>query len=90
MFPKRHLRLPWREVDGRVVVIQTTRGEVHELDECATFLWKQADGSASIDQIVSALMDEFEIDEQTAKSDSIGFYKELQLKGLIENTESLS
>ena len=35
-------------------------------------------------------MDEFEIDEQTAKSDSIGFYKELQLKGLIENTESLS
>lgn len=88
MFPKRLARLPWREIDGRAVVIQTQRGEVHEFDESATVLWKSLDGARGLDDLARELTECFDVDFETARVDAQLFLGELEAKGLIENGNS--
>ena len=84
MHPRQIVRLPWREIDGRSVVINPKRGEVHEFDEVGTFLWKHADGSRSVEDIADALTAEFDVDLSSALADSKDFYTSLEALGLIQ------
>lgn len=86
MNPSRKQRLPWREIDGRAVVVQPIVGQVHELNGVGTFLWKQADGSRSLTEIIHALTEAFEIDAREAESDVQEFYQTLEKNGLIQWT----
>lgn len=81
--PAKTERTPWREIDGRAVIIQTKAGEVHELNATATFLWRQTDGSRTVAELAEALRAEFEIDEATALADVNAFLGELAAKGLL-------
>ena len=84
MYPRQLVRLPWREIDGRSVVINPKRGEVHEFDEVGTFLWKNADGTRSVEDIATALTTEFEVDLSSALADTKEFYSTLDALGLIQ------
>lgn len=84
MQPRHIALLPWREIDGRSVVMNPKRGEVHELDEVATFLWKQADGTRSVEDIAQTLAAEFEVDASVALSDAQEFFSSLEALGLIQ------
>ncbi len=66
------------------MVINPKRGEVHELDEVGTFLWKSADGSRSVEDIATSLAGEFEGDLSSALSDTREFYSALEALGLIQ------
>lgn len=84
MIPIRVSRLPWRIVDKRAIVIQPKKGQVHELNETATFLWQLSDGSKDRDQIVYALCENFDIDTLQAQADYQEFFLQLEEKKLIE------
>ena len=83
MNPKRLEKLPWREIDGRAVVLQPQQGQIHELNSVASFLWSSASGELELDKIVQALVENFEIDSETATLDAKEFYEELRNCGLI-------
>ena len=82
--PKRLSRLPWREVDGRMVVIQPQKGEVHELNGVGAFLWTQLDGSFSILQIAENVSNQFEVSSEIASLDVSAFVEQLSSLGLLE------
>ena len=48
-------------------------------------MWKQIEQGADEDKIVNALMEEYEVDEETAKNDVSEFVNLLINNGLIDN-----
>ncbi|HJL19550.1 MAG TPA: PqqD family protein [Sandaracinaceae bacterium LLY-WYZ-13_1] len=63
--------------------------KLHTLNEVGTFVWSSAgpDGRA-IEAIVDAVVQEFEVDADTATRDVVGFAKQLLQLGAFEVKEA--
>lgn len=71
-----HLRqegLSWREIDGEVVVLDTDRSHYLNLNPTGCVLWLRLADGATEPQLVEKLMEEFDVDEPTARSDVAAF-----------------
>lgn len=78
-------QLAWREIEGRVVVISPEDSVVHELNETASFIWKQADRGYSVSEIANLLSLEFGVEASQARSDTEELLRTLHQKGLVTN-----
>lgn len=76
-------RLAWREIEGRVVVISPEDSFAHELNETASFIWKQADRGRNVSEIAHLLSDEFDVDAAQARADTEGLLLVFLQKGLF-------
>ncbi len=83
MKPTRLPRLPWREIDGRAVVLNPRRGEVHELDPVATFLWARADGTRTTEELAALVTESFEVELEVALTDTRELMSALENRGLL-------
>ena len=54
------------------------------INETGAFLWKLLQNGAEIDELVTAMTGEFEVDENTAKEDINDFVNVLKEKGILE------
>ncbi len=78
-----------REVAGNYIVVavgeavKEFNGLVN-LNESAAFLWKQLEEDKTEEQLVAALLGEYEVEEQKAKEDVGTFVKKLQEAKLIK------
>lgn len=57
------------------------------LNDTASFIWKRMSNDVTYDQILSAVLDEYEIDESTAKDDLDDFLKKARENGVLEDDE---
>jgi hypothetical protein len=46
---------------------------VYTLNETGAFIWEHIDGKRTVEEIITELMNEYEIDKQNAESDVITF-----------------
>jgi methyltransferase-like protein len=46
---------------------------VYTLNETGAFIWEQIDGERTVKEIIAALTEEYEIDEETASKDVLDF-----------------
>lgn len=79
-----------RQVAGSNIIVAVGDEAVNfdgikTLNETGAFLWKQLEVETNEENVVKALMDEYEVDEETAKADVSEFVKLLINNGLIEN-----
>ena len=79
-----------RQVAGSSIIVAVGDEAVNfdgikTLNETGAFLWDQIDSGKNEEDIVKALMNEYEVDEETAKTDVQEFVKLLIINGLIEN-----
>lgn len=77
-----------REVAETHVVVPTGEATLDfsgmmTLNGTGAFLWKQLAEDKAEPQLVNALMDEYEVDEATAKSDISAFLDKLKAAGLF-------
>ena len=80
---KRDARLPFQEIEGQAVVVVPARREMHELDETATYLWRELERSRSVAELVEAVCGEFEVEPERAEKDVRAFVARLEEKGLL-------
>jgi len=74
----------WRLLAGQAVAVTSQDRKLHTFEnEVATGIWTRIDGQATIGQITSAILEEFAVDEQTARQDVTAFLELLQSRGLI-------
>jgi hypothetical protein len=77
-----------REIAGETIIVPT-RSHVADLDaiftlnEIGTLIWNLVDGQNSLNQIVAAVTDEYEIASEQAEKDVVGFLNSLETAGLI-------
>ncbi len=55
------------------------------LSESGVFLWKQLSNEKSKDELVSSILEEYEVDRNTAELDVKKFIEDLDSKGLIQD-----
>ena len=76
-----------REIAGEYVLVPigkralTFQGLV-TMNEVGALIWEMMEKESDIDQIVSGILDEYEVDEQTVRKDVldfIGFLKDCQI-----------
>ncbi len=69
---------------GEELVVVPLKNSVAEMTEMFTLngvassIWEHLDGDKSFDDIVNAIVDEYTIDEETAKKDVLVFIEKLQ------------
>ena len=83
-FPCRAADTAFRMVDGEMLVVSASGSNIIGLNETGALVWEMIDGSHSIDEIVTAVCDAFEVESGMARRDVLGFVDELEAAGLIE------
>ena len=73
-----------RSLDGEMIVMSTRDSTIFTLNEVATEIWKSADGSAPLEEIVrDRVCVAFEVDPATAYADAESFCRELAQHGIL-------
>lgn len=78
-----------REVAGSNIVVPIGEGELNfsgviTLNEVGAFFWKKLENGCTRDELLTALLDEYDIDEATASSDMDEFLNKLKEEGMLE------
>jgi len=58
--------------------------EAFELDTVGVAIWQRCDGQTTVSEIAEALTQEFNVEEPTARADTIRFVSALRDAGLLE------
>ncbi|MGH9709737.1 MAG: PqqD family protein [Candidatus Acidiferrales bacterium] len=88
--PKRIIPNPllaWREIDGQVVIISPEDSMVHELNETASFIWKQVDSRRDAAEIARNVGIEYSVGASEVQEDTERFLSCLAKKGLLQIEE---
>lgn len=72
-----------RTFDGETVIVNTSENVVTMLNEVGSRIWELADGSQSIDEIVTQIVGEYNVELADAKIAVERFVQELETKGLV-------
>ncbi len=78
-----------RTIAGSNIVVPVGKASVDfngmiTLNDSAAFLWQKLEAGAELDDLVAALLAEYEVDEATARGCSADFIAKLQEAGCIE------
>jgi hypothetical protein len=80
----------WREVGGEIIILTRDGEWIHTLNEVGSEIWKLADGKMTVNELISKICEEFEINRETAEQDTIKFIQKLLKKDLITLHEKLT
>jgi hypothetical protein len=75
--------LPFQKVDAQVVVVVPRSRAVHLLNETATRVWELLEPGATVDGLVEALVDEFEVDPAEARRDVEAVLSDMRQKDIV-------
>ncbi len=86
--PRRHPDSAFRQIgDEGGLVVLPGRAEVKVLNPVGIKIFSMLDGTHSEEAIVSAILEEFEVGEQTAREDLRAFLSELESNGMLAGAE---
>lgn len=77
-----------RDIAGELVIVPIGEKTDHNIglisaNELGTFIWQRLEKGKQIDQIVAEILNEFDVDEFTAKADTEQFINELKRIGAV-------
>jgi hypothetical protein len=81
---RKHAHISLKTVENEVFVFNRTNAVIHSFNGSGGFLFKHIATNAPIESLVAAMVNEYDVDENTAARDIISFLKSLSEKGLVE------
>lgn len=75
--------LNWREIEGEVVVLDTDQSHYLNLNPTGSVLWLMLAEGATERQLVDKLLEEFDVNESTARDDVVTFVASCRENGLL-------
>ena len=75
-----------KEIAGNYVVVPVGNVDFDgmiSLNDAGVFIWKQLEKETNFESLLSAFLNEYEIDEATAKSDLNAFLMKMRDSGLL-------
>lgn len=77
----------WRVIEGEVVILTPKNSTLHVLNELGSRIWELIDEPIGVEELVSKIMAEYEVDEETAKNDTLDFLSSLAEIGVLNISE---
>jgi hypothetical protein len=63
-------------------------GSIYTLNELGTRIWQLLDGKTALQEIVDAIVDDYEVSREEAERDIADFLSVLETAGLVRSSES--
>jgi hypothetical protein len=71
-------------LDGEIVMMSVEHGEYYGLDEIGTRIWELLEKPITVEELISSLTHEFEVERLECEHDTLEFLDELLSKKLIQ------
>jgi hypothetical protein len=85
-YPAPHSQVAAAIVDGQAVIVMADSGNMSVLNELGTRIWQLSDGSHRVEEIIQAIVSEYEVEEAQARADVSAFLEQLlALDALVLN-----
>jgi hypothetical protein len=81
--PVRNREAAFRRMEGHEVVILPSGASTHVLNPAGSLIFEMLDGRHTVNEIVAAIRDEYEVDEERARTDLAEFLAELESLGMM-------
>ena len=75
--------VPWKTLDGVVMLLDLASGDFFELDDVGSRIWEGLDGRRTVADQAAVVADAYDVSLERARSDVIAFLADLDAKGLI-------
>ena len=76
--------VPWRNIDGNIIVVKPMEGVLYPLNSVATQIWLLSDGTKRVADIIEILLAEFDGEADAIRKDTFLFLEELANASLIK------
>ncbi len=73
----------WREVEGRIVAMDVRTADCVALNRTGTRLWSAVVEGTSVEQLATALVEAFGLEEEAARRDVDAFVEALRARDLL-------
>lgn len=75
--------IPWRMIEDEAVLVEVKKGEVIHCNPVGAFIWGRLEGTKQVSALVTDVVENFEVDEETASKDTLEFIGAMEKKGLL-------
>lgn len=72
-----------RRIEDLFVILQPDMSELHSLNAVATHIWSLIEGERTVADVVASVVEEYEVDEDTARRDVLELLTTLRDKQLV-------
>ncbi|GIK55145.1 MAG: hypothetical protein BroJett015_08080 [Chloroflexota bacterium] len=76
--------LIWRVVDGNIVIVSPTAGDVHVFSQTGSDIWQLLADRNDVRAIESYLVQKYIVTDERAHEDVANFIQELRMLGLLQ------
>ena len=83
-YPSRSKDILWRDLDGEAFLLSDDGRQIDLFNKTASFAWQLSDGQISIADIISKVVDRFDVKYQVAKRDILALFQQLLEKKQIQ------
>ena len=79
----RNIEIITNEIDDEILMMSIEDGKYYGLNAVGSEIWKMLDEPKSIEEIIPALMEIFEIDDETCRKESLDFIESMIKNNII-------
>lgn len=87
-YPVHSQDIIWRKIGKEIFLLREDGRQIHALNKTACFAWEIANGKNSISEIISKIVEKFDVAYSEAKEDVFGFFQTLEEKKLVKLMDS--
>jgi hypothetical protein len=80
---QRNLNMVSSKIDNELVMMSIENGEYYGLDEVGSRIWELIEKPVVVEELVLALLDEFEVERKDCEVETFEFLEELSSKKLL-------
>jgi hypothetical protein len=80
---QRNSNLVTSKIDGEIVMMSIDNGEYYGLDEVGSRIWELIKTPVVVEELISILTDEFEVERNNCIQDTMEFLEDLSKKKLL-------
>ena len=73
----------FNEIDGEVVMLSIENSEYYGMDKVGSRIWQLLEKPMLFKELVTKLMDEYEVTEEQCRLDTLGFVRKMTDKKLL-------
>ena len=92
MIYKKNPDVVYRVIAGEAILVPISKdtqiaGRLFSLNETGAFIWELIDGQRTLAELLDAILNEHEVEEDTARDDLISLIKELEGLGAVRRAD---
>ncbi len=77
------------DLEGDAAILNLKTGVYYGLDDIGASIWRMLNEPRRVDDLVDALLGEYEVDREECQRDVIALLGELAVRGLVEVSDTL-